>query len=148
MLIAESSNVEVKDGFLSFTLQNTKTICMYSYETSLTSASQMSTPVFKNTLPWIVIISPRCFLPLALLLHWHTMLFTSHTVTSRKESTRKRFTWRRGLFYCILIGSTIPLWMSICRVLCIWRDVHCWNKHLTRHGFISRLTTLNDIKKT
>lgn len=136
MLIAEGSNVEVKDGFLSFTLQNTKTICIYSYETSLPSASQISTPVLKNTLPWFAIISPRCFLPLALLLHWHTMPCTSPTVTSRKESTRKRFTWRRGLFYCILIGSTIHLWMSICRVLCIWRDVHCWNKHLTHHGFI------------
>lgn len=30
MLIAEGSNVIVKDGFLSFTLQNTKTIWIYS----------------------------------------------------------------------------------------------------------------------
>lgn len=115
MLIAESSNVEVKDGFLSFTLQNTKTICMYSYETSLASASQMSTPVFKNTLPWIVIISPRCFLPLALLLHWQTKLFTSHTVTSRKEYTRKRFTWRRGfilLYFDKLHNPSLDVYMQ------------------------------------
>lgn len=128
-MIAEHSNVEVKDDILSFTpiYQDNSLLFIWNFLNKYQLQSSNIPCLECNE------YFTSYFLPLALLLHWHTMLCTSRTVISGKESPGKGLTWRRDFTVFSLVPQSI--FGFLCRVLCIWRNVRHQNEHLTYHGF-------------